>query len=608
MKETSRVEPDPSEERGEAHGPMHSLVVPKAGPAPAPPNVAAQLVQQLEQLGVQHAFGIFGGGIGPLCRALADSSIRLMHCRHESGAAFGAIEASLASGRLTVVVVTTGPGLSNSYTGMLAARCEGAKVLFLSGHTSGELRGRYAFQETSSRAPELPGVYSAGAVFHHAAILESPAELRSTALVLARGVQQPGGFVAHLGVPLAVQAAPVAPSGFEGSVELEPAACGPELLDRVVEIVERGRFAIWLGFGARHAAAEVRRLVDLTGARVMASPRAKGTFPESHPAYLGVTGLGGHSRVVDSLVASRPEHVLVLGTRLGEMTSFWLPELSPSEAFVHVDLDPAAFGAAYPSARTMGVCSEIGRFLRALLDRLSARQVKRGAAPPSGGGGGAWPPPSNRPGGANGAARGPSTYELVRPSALMHAVQREVVERTSSIVMTEAGNAFAFGTHWLQFDRPLRYRVSTGFGSMGQAVAGVLGAALASEQRAVAIVGDGAMLMQNEINTAATYGIDVTWIILNDAGYRMIAQGMESVGWRPFETDFVRCDFVQIAEAMGARGVRVRHEGELEEALSWSMQGRGPFVVDVWIDPEEKAPTGQRNRGLTRQGVGKQAG
>jgi acetolactate synthase-1/2/3 large subunit len=154
---------------------------------------------------------------------------------------------------------------------------------------------------------------------------------------------------------------------------------------------------------------------------------------------------------------------------------------------------------------------------------------------------------------------------------------------------------------------PKRYRVSTGFGSMGQAAAGVLGASLGSRSKAVAILGDGAMLMQNEINTAATYGIDAVWIVLNDARYGMIAQGMQAIGWEPFETDFSRANFVTIARGMGADGVCVQRESELDAALKRALEARGPFVIDVAIDRAEVAPAIGRNQSFVQQGVGGKA-
>lgn len=553
--------------------------------APAPRTVSQGLVDALVELGVERAFGVFGGAIAPFCEAVSQSPIELIHCRHESGAAFAAIEASLASDKPTVVVSTSGPGLTNLYTGMVAARSEGAKVLFVSGCTPAAQRGRGAFQETSACSPLAP-LFSAGTLFHYAAVLEDPAELGAALSRLATGFTRKNGFVAHLGLPISLQSAEFLASPRSRVTTAPPPVPHPVSVSVCAELLARESFVIWAGFGARHAAEAVRQLAERTGARVMCSPRAKGVMPEGHPLFLGVTGLGGHSGVEDYLREARPRRALVLGSRLGEMVSFWSPELVPEEGLIHVDLDADVFGSAYPGVPTLGVQGEIGAFLEELLLHLPEPSRPVSMARPR-------PTPDTLVEREHGA---------VRPSFLMQAIQRVVVEGSDAMVLTEAGNSFALGSHHLRFEEPLRYRVSTSFGSMGQASTGVLGAALTCK-KAVAIVGDGAMLMNNEINTAANYGVAAVWIVLNDARYGMIEQGMESVGWKPFETDFPRTDFVAVARAMGGDGVRVDCEADLEAALVAGLASLGPFLIDVIIDPSEHPPASRRNQSLQRQGL-----
>lgn len=553
----------------------------------SPATVSDRLAGALAELGVTQAFGVFGGGIAPFCQALTRTSIRLMHTRHEGSAAFAAIEASLASGRPSVVVATTGPGLTNLYTGMVAARAEGAKVLFVSGCTPAAQRGRGAFQETGGTASALAPLFASGPLFHHAAVLEDPAELDAFLSRLSTGFAKPTGFVAHVGLPLAIQTAERARSARTRITSLPPPVSDANSVEQCLELLADEPFVIWAGFGARHAADEVKKLAELSGARVMCTPRGKGVMPEKHPLYLGVTGLGGHAEPETYVRMARPARVLVLGSRLGEMASFWSRDLVPEEGLIHVDLDPSAFGAAYPDVPTLGVQGEIGAFLRSLI-----------ASWPSRG------PRSSRPAEIRSSAGplAPRETGAVRPSFLMEAVQQHVVEKCDATVLTEAGNAFLLGTHHLRFDGP-RYRVSTSFGSMGQAAAGVLGAALAGGNKAFAIVGDGAMMMNNEISTAANYGIGAVWVVLNDARYGMVEEGMRSVGWTPFETDFPRVDFVAIARAMGGDGVRVTCEAELAAALEAGRCALGPFVIDVLVDSSELAPSGKRNQSLKAQGL-----
>jgi acetolactate synthase I/II/III large subunit len=553
-------------------------------------SVSEAIVAALVNLGVEYAFAVFGGVIAPFCQALWQSSIRLVHCRHEGGAAFAAIEASLSSGRPVVVASTAGPGATNLVTGMMAARWEGAKVLFVSGSTAASHRGRWAFQECSAAGTPHVELYRPGTLFHHAQVVEDHRELPSVLARLRNGMARPNGFVMHLGLPVSLQVAraELAPTPATSCIPSGP--CNPSIVKDCVARLSENPFVIWAGFGARHAADELREFAERSGAMVMCSPRAKGVLSEDAPLFLGVTGLGGYGPMERHLCEVRPKHLLVLGSRLGEMTSFWDERLIPPNGLIHVDLESDVFGTAYPGVPTLGIQAEIRTFLRQLLDLWP--DASRTSRVPT-----ARPPPLS--------VIAPRTLGMVRPSYLMQVIQSEVVDRSPSIVLTEAGNSFSFGTHHLRFAQPRRYRTSTGFGSMGHASTGVIGAAVGSRRKAVAIVGDGAMLMQNELNTAASYRIAALWIVLNDARYGMIAQGMSSLGWLPFETDFARADFVAIARGMGADGIRVVRETELVDALRLGMRAAGPFVIDVVIDPSELAPAGRRNQSLGQQGVGK---
>ncbi len=138
---------------------------------------------------------------------------------------------------------------------------------------------------------------------------------------------------------------------------------------------------------------------------------------------------------------------------------------------------------------------------------------------------------------------------------------------------------------------------------MGHAVAGVVGAAAARHGKAVAIVGDGAMLMNNEISTAVKYQIPAVWIVLNDARYNMSHQGMAMLGLTGADATIPEADFTMIARGMGAEAIRINKESDLTSALEQAMAAAGPIVIDVVIDAERRAPSKGRNAGLASQGV-----
>ncbi|HYX14784.1 MAG TPA: scytonemin biosynthesis protein ScyA [Nostoc sp.] len=553
-------------------------------------SVADAIAQMLVNLGVSYAFGVAGGAMASLWGALSNSSIDVLNFRHEAGAAFAATEAYFANNRPTVVFTTAGPGITNALTGLFAARGEGAKVILLSACTSAPQRGRWAIQETSTYTLPSGGIFTPGALFNYAITIESAAQLPQIFRKLALAMAQPGGFVAHLSIPTAVQASLVENISLpQLDVTPFPMTASKQAIAKSVELLSSGPFAIWVGFGARDAAEEIIELAERTGAAVMCSPRGKGIFPEDHPQFVGVTGLGGHASVLTYMEQQPPLRTLVLGTRLGEPTSFWSSALVPKKGFIHVDIDPEVPGVAYPHVETLAVQSDIKAFVEELLQQLPD-------APDST----TLPLPRPEPKAIEPA---PDVDYPVRPEVLMAAIQKIIVENTDAIVMAECGNSFTWSTHLLQFSEANRYRVSTGVGAMGHAVTGVLGAALASNSIAVGIVGDGAMLMNNEISTAVKYKIPAIWIVLNDARYNMCHQGMKVLGLKGADATLPPTNFAMIARGMGAEALVVVRESEIEAALEQAIASNAPFLIDVVIDADRPAPSGARNKGLAAQGI-----
>ncbi|MFN6513320.1 MAG: ScyA-related TPP-binding enzyme [Nostoc sp. CreGUA01] len=553
-----------------------------------PFSVAETVVKILENLGVEYAFGVSGGAIAPIWAALHESSIQVLHFRHEAGAAFSATEAHFASDRPVVVFTTTGPGITNALTGLLAARWEGAKVIFVSASTSAPQRGRWACQETSTYTMPQAGIFTSGQIFHYATTLESSDELPEVARRLALGVGQPGGFVAHISIPTNIQTSSLKTSLPLVNLSHAVATATEEAIAQCVQLLSEGPFAIWVGFGARGAAKEIYELAERTGAAVMCSPRAKGIFPEDHAQFVGVTGFGGHESVLRYMQEYRPLRTLVLGTRLGERTSLLLPMMIPLRGFLHVDIDPQIPGTAYPFAETFAITSDIRAFVKALLKHFPQHPAQVAKA--------MLPIPEHN-------IVNPREYGKVRPAVLMDAIQRLIVEGSDVLVMTESSSSSAWGNYMLRFAKPHRYRNCSGFASMGHITTGVVGAAVARRGKAVAIVGDGAMLMNNEISTAVKYQIPVVWIVLNDGHYNMCDRGTAMQGFQGVDAEIPQTDFVKIACGMGADGIRVETEPEIQTAVEKAMKATGPFLIDAIVDHTQSAPIEGRIQNLIAQSV-----
>ena len=551
--------------------------------APESVSVSRAIVKMLEGIGVKYAFGVSGGAIAPLWHALQHSTLKVLHFRHEAGAAFAATEAYFTSDDPVVVFTTTGPGITNALTGLYAARLEGAKVIFISPTTSAPQRGKNAFQETSSHTMGNSGLFTSGELFHYATTLECAEQLPETSRRLNSGLARPNGFVAHLSIPTAVQSSSEKKPMVSAKLSRSLPTASEKTVAECAKLLGKDSFAIWVGFGARKASVAIRELAERTGAAVMCSPRGKGIFPEDHPQFVGVTGFAGHESVIRYMQEQRPTNTLVLGTRLGEWTSFWDPQMIPAKGFIHVDIDPEVPGTAYPEVDTFGIQSEVGEFVTALLkyfpkDKQQPSKVE-------------LPRPIR-------TTINPDNTQPVRPEVLMNIIQRMIVEGSDATIMAEAGNSFAWVINKLRFAKSERIRVSTGFASIGHFVTGVVGTALARNGKAVAIVGDGAMLMNNEISTAVRYQAPAVWIVLNDGYYNMCKQGTTSQGFVGMDVNIPETNFVQIAHAMGADGVRVEKEFDIQSALEKAMLSEKPFVIDIVIDSTQSAPIGNRVQSL----------
>ncbi|MBJ7330453.1 MAG: thiamine pyrophosphate-binding protein [Solirubrobacteraceae bacterium] len=548
------------------------------------PTVAEHLATLLWKLGVRNAFGVCGREIVPVWHALLSTArtereIATYHGRHETGAGFAAVGSWLQTGRPVGVFTTTGPGLTNVVTALETARVTGAKVILLSPLTPVAERGRLGIQETGASGYWSADLHLAGRLFDVVAHVESPKQLQALAGRLAAGLAGDDGFMAHIAIPTNVQAERTFAAPKVPVVRRSRPAPAPEVADEVADLLAAEPFAVWVGWGARRHAQAIHRLLDITGAPAICSPRALGVV-DRHASFLGVTGNGGSETLAEELAACGVQRMLVLGSRLAEATSGWLPGLVPSGGFIHVDLDPGVFGQAYPDAPSYGVQSGVGELVDALLARADKLVHRSG--------------PERAPqADAEPLVAAPGT---VHPVALMAAIQRVLVDGTDIPIIADASSAMFYAARYLRYPEPGRWFVEGHVGAMGAAGALVVGAAGGRGGPAAALCGDGSMHMQDEISTAVKYGLPAIWIVLNDGGLGIVRSGMGRNGWPLHDADYPAADFAAVAQDKGAEGVRVTAANALDAALSQALEAGRPFVVDVVIDPSVVPPMGARGK------------
>ncbi|HYX38081.1 MAG TPA: thiamine pyrophosphate-binding protein [Oligoflexus sp.] len=239
-------------------------------------TVAEALPKILYAMGINQAFGVSGGALASLWGTLSNSPIHVIHCRHEAGATFAAVEAYFAANRPTLVFTTAGPGITNALTGMLSARDEGAKILLISASTPAPQRGRFGIQDLSLQNHTTETSLTLGAPFNLAASIESAEQLPALLNRIAHGFADPQGFVAHLSISPSVQMSVFSqfliPSLPNRPVRL---TCDPETITKCLEYF-REPIALWVGFGARHCSHEIIKLAEALQAPVMGDRRLIG--------------------------------------------------------------------------------------------------------------------------------------------------------------------------------------------------------------------------------------------------------------------------------------------------------------------------------------------
>ncbi len=521
--------------------------------------------------GIDVVFGLPGGTIMPLYDALGDrSAIEVVTCRHETAAMFAAMGYGRATGRPALVLVTSGPGLTNALTGLAAAACEGIPLLVVAGEISTASVGRFALQDGSPSGLDVLSLTRPLTRF--SARVDRPTALEALvrrALAEATG-PRPGPV--FLSLPLDVARAKVRPHSLGGAVQATHETTDRSACEAAARLLGRAtRPAIVLGNGARERGLStlVEEIAERTHAMVTATTHGKGAFPERHPRYLGVLGFGGHARALDYLASA--DLTLVVGSRLGDIsTNGWT--VSFGGPLVHVDRDPTAIGRNHPTE--LGIVGDARASLAAIRAALPARASYA-------------PHPSGLA--LDEDPRRADTSVPLKPQWLMATLERALPR--STIFTVDIGEHAAFAVHHLRVDGPERFHMFAGLGSMGSGICAAMGFKVAHPNTpVVAICGDGGLAMHaGELLTCAENGINVTFVVLNDGRYRMVDAGLQHIfGRRSPGLPAHVADLASLARACGVIGVTVDAPGDLDSRrLSALLSIQRPVVLDVRIDPSE---------------------
>ncbi len=566
-------------------------------------TVAHALLELLKVEGVDRVFGIPGGALIWLLDALkADPDITYHLCRQETGAGYIADGYVRVRGGLAVVVVTSGPGATNALTGALNADAANTPMLVLSGEPKEQFFGRGYLQEGAAARLNLVDVYR-GAV-GYSELLSSPQNVDDLFGAAMRCAWGPPRRATHLSLPNDVAGA----DGRAITVATTPAAYRAlsqpvddgGIADAVATLAAATSPLLMLGNACREALRDPALLAELVAAAehlslpVITSPEAKGIFPESHELSLrnyGIAGCRWPKHYLTDPDGKQFNALVVFGSTLGGLTTNnWNPILVPDGPFIQIGNDPEMLGRGFPLTR--GVFSDLGAGLRSFTSRAMAAGVdpavaasrrarlaaiKRDFSP--------WVDPEKRT----------STAIPVKPQALARIISDAVPD--GSHIFIDSGNCVGWALHEMIIDPPTRAHSSLTMGPMGCATAVVGGKLAAPEATCLALIGDGAFLMQaGEVATAAQYKVGAIWVILADHDLSMVSQGMDaSTGDKTYEHyyDVDWSDLATVAQGLGAEAYDVESVAALEDALHTAIDHAGagvPQVIVVSIDRDEAPP------------------
>jgi acetolactate synthase-1/2/3 large subunit len=530
------------------------------------------LLRTLANHGVRTAFGIPGGTASPIFDGLLEvPEIRFVASRHEAMSGFAAAGYARATGSPALVLTTSGPGLTNAITGMAAATLEELPVIFLSGEVASSAVARGALQDGSQAG--LDAVSMVRSMTRWATTLQSADAASATgerAWQLATG-DRPGPV--FIGVPLDVGGCPShAPAHLASSLRT---VASPSMLacQKAAKLLRGARRPLLLlGNGVRHATGEALALAERLALPVVATCHAKGVFPETHPLYLGLVGVGQHPSVTEYL-NDPPDVVCVVGSRLGDIaTNGWQLPIGGTDATIQIDRDPLLIGRNAPV--TLGIIGDARLALEQMIDAIPTE----------------LPPPTRLVAGCR-SARAELTHSDVVPLKPQRVLAALGEAFPDAVWCSDIGEHLTMALHYLRVDHPSHFHAMTGFGSMGSGIGSAIGMKVARpDATVVAICGDGGLAMfAGEILTCVENSIGVIFAVFNDGCWNMIEHGFRAVyGRLPPALPSRVADLAAVARGFGAIGLTVRqpedlHPGRLRRFASATR----PVILDIRIDPAE---------------------
>ena len=524
------------------------------------------LIEELIRQGVDTVFGYPGGAVLNIYDELYQCRDRIHHVltAHEQGAAHAADGYARASGKVGVVIATSGPGATNLVTGIANAYLDSVPLVAITGNVATEALGRDSFQEVDIVSITQP-------VVKHNFMVKDVSELEQTIkeafLIANSGRKGP----VLIDIPKDVQV-----NECEYGVAVLPKmpekAELPYDEEGVIKLLNSAKKPfIYAGGGIIACGGEdyLRAFAEKLNAPVAVSMMGRTAFPDSHPLSLGLVGMHGSYQAAK--VQSECDLMLAVGVRFSDRATGNLSAYTKNCKIIHVDIDKAELGKNL--SPDFSVQADVKKWMKSVLPKLKERKNPEW-----------WKEIESY--------KKVTSFEkdAFRPKNILETVRRFAKDET--VVATDVGQHQMWTAQYYRFEKPGTFLTSGGLGTMGYGMGAAIGACFAKKkEETVLITSDGSFSMNcNELCTTVKEGLPITIVLLNNQVLGMVRQWQTAFfGERYSATILDRgTDFVKLIEAYGGKGFSIHKLSELEKALEERKNIAGPVLLDCHIDKDEK--------------------
>jgi acetolactate synthase-1/2/3 large subunit len=550
------------------------------------------IMESLNAEGVEVVFGIPGGANLPTYDALYDAGIRHVLCRHEQGAGHAAEGYAKATGKVGVALATSGPGATNLVTPIADAVMDSVPTVFLTGQVRTELLGTDGFQEADTTGITMP-------VVKHSMMIQDPREIPQTihqAFHIAR-TGRPGPVLVDIPQDLSRADIPYTPVDDVTLPGYRPTTEGNAKQIRLAAkaLANARRPVIYAGGGVINAdaAKELRELCLSDRFPVTCTVMGLGGFPAPHEQWLGMLGM--HGTRAANYAMDEADLICAIGARFDDRITGKLSEFAPRAKFIHIDIDPAEISKNVPAH--IPIVGDAKRVLPRLTREYRALETETGRLD-------AWWERIHGWQEKHPLAYSDSEDSEIKPQYMCQALYE--VTDGEAIITSDVGQHQMWCAQYYHFSEPRRWINSGGLGTMGFGLPSAIGAQVGRpDETVVCLAGDGSLQMTSqELATAVIEKIPVKVFVMNNGYLGMVRQWQELFWDRRYSgVDMgTSPDWVKLAEAYGALGMRSVRKEELLDTMRAAIEADGPVVLDVQVTKEENCypmiPAGQAARDM----------